>query len=229
MQTALLSLGAFLFLQLAQAIPVVDPRQTTSPSQCTAPGAFHIIVARGSTEPQGEGELIQVSDMIEAAVPGSDSVAVVYPAQLLPYGSSEDAGVRAMTQLITQYVASCPNSRIVLLGYSQGGQIIGDVLGGATYSDFPPLNAALGSKIAAAVMFGNPAHVSGKSYNAGTADDSGIFRRRDTTVLDRYAGVLRSICDENDLFCDSGFSVSVHTSTVERNAASAAAFVISKK
>lgn len=100
--------------------PLISPRQTVT--NCTAASAFHIIAARGSTEPQGEGPLQDVSALIEAAVPGSDDIGVVYPATLLPYDSSEEAGVLNMTLMIQQYVASCPDSRIVLLGYSQVSQ-----------------------------------------------------------------------------------------------------------
>jgi acetylxylan esterase len=52
-------------------------------------------------------------------IPGSDSYAVVYPATLQNYQSSESQGVSAMTSDIEDYVKACPNSKIVLMGYSQ--------------------------------------------------------------------------------------------------------------
>lgn len=41
------------------------------------------------------------------------------PATLIPYASSEAAGVSAMTNAIQSYTARCPSSRLVLMGYSQ--------------------------------------------------------------------------------------------------------------
>jgi pimeloyl-ACP methyl ester carboxylesterase len=46
---------------------------------------------------------------------------VVYPAVLLPYASSVASGVRAMAADIKAAVAACPQQKLVLLGYSQGG------------------------------------------------------------------------------------------------------------
>ena len=117
------------------AYPVLSDLPTRQVTSSCATGV-HMIVARGSTEPQGEGPIVNVTSMVEAAVPGSDSVAVIYPATLLPYASSEEAGVTNMTTMIQQYVQSCPNTKIALLGFSQGAQVIGDTLGGGTFGLF---------------------------------------------------------------------------------------------
>lgn len=79
----------------------------------------HIIVARASTEAQGEGIIGAVASDIKTRIPGSDDVAIVYPALLEPYPPSEADGVSAMTSSIQSYVAQCPSTKIVLLGYSQ--------------------------------------------------------------------------------------------------------------
>lgn len=106
---------AFAAVACAMPAQLLETRQTTS----TCASGVHIIVARASTEAQGEGAIGAVAVEIEAAIPGSDSVAVVYPALLEPYPPSEEAGTAAMTALIQEYVASCPRTKIVLLGYSQ--------------------------------------------------------------------------------------------------------------
>jgi len=219
-------LASALFLPALAASALAAPFQA-SPRQVSCASGVHIIAARGSTEPQGEGPLQNVSSLIEASIPGSDDIAVVYPADLVPYESSEEAGVTNMTQEITSYVQQCPNSKIVLLGYSQGGQIVGDILGGGSYSSTPPLPYATYSKnIVAAVQFGDPAFVVGKPYDKGTATKSGLFARSDTTALDQWSNVLASFCMDHDLFCASGDSVSVHTSEVQTNQNAAAAFVV---
>jgi Cutinase len=117
-----------------------------SARQSGCASGVHIIAARGSTEPQGEGPLQNVSSLIEQSIPGSNDIAVVYPADLVPYESSEEQGVTNMTNMITSYVQQCPTGKIVLLGYSQGGQIVTDVLGGGSYGGTPPLDFATYSK-----------------------------------------------------------------------------------
>jgi hypothetical protein len=95
----------------------VDSTVADSSAACAT--GIHMIVARASTEAPGEGIIGAVATMVKNAVPGSDSEAVVYPATLTSYTSSEASGVAAMTALIQAYVARCPSSKIALLGYSQ--------------------------------------------------------------------------------------------------------------
>lgn len=106
----------------------------------------HIIAARGSTEPPGEGPLQAVSASIEQSVPGSNDIAVVYPATLIGYDSSEADGVTNMKQEIASYVQQCPTGKIVLLGFSQGGQVVSDVLGGGSINNSPPIDHATYAK-----------------------------------------------------------------------------------
>jgi hypothetical protein len=77
--------------------------------------------------------------MIEAAVPGSYSVAVDYPAVIITleaddnYFTSVNEGIEDMKSKIEAYVAACGSgSRIALLGYSQGGEVVTDTLAGGT-------------------------------------------------------------------------------------------------
>lgn len=135
----LLSLAA-----VALAAPL-EERQTVSSTNCTTKGV-HMIVARASTEETGIGSLLTpLVETLEAYLPGSDAVAVDYPASLIEYGDSVNAGVTDMTNLIETYVASCPDSKIVLLGYSQGAQVVGDTVCGTTSNGFTQ-TSALSSK-----------------------------------------------------------------------------------
>ena len=92
---------------------------TSAQNTTTCATGVHMIVARASTEPAGEGIIGAVATMVKASVPGSDSEAVDYPATLTNYTTSEPSGVAAMTKLITDYTTRCPDSKIALLGYSQ--------------------------------------------------------------------------------------------------------------
>lgn len=103
-----------------QAHSSLTPRADCSNITCTpSTGAAHIVVSRASTEPPGTGVLGSVADAIVAARPGSDIATNPYPALLDPYLESETAGVGNLTEIVLGYQACCPDSKMVLLGYSQ--------------------------------------------------------------------------------------------------------------
>lgn len=134
-------------LACSQAVlgAAIISRQTTS--KCAT--GVHIIAARGTGEAPGEGAIGSLASDIVARIPGSDSVALAYPASVLPsYEMSEGSGTKNMTMYIQQYVASCPNTKIVLLGYSQGAEVAMDTICGTTSSGFAataPLASQYGS------------------------------------------------------------------------------------
>lgn len=104
----------------AEARSSLSPRADCSNITCTpAAGAAHIIVTRASTEAPGTGVLGSVADAIVAARPKSDIYANPYPALLDPYLESETAGVGNLTEIVLEYQTCCPDSKMVLLGYSQ--------------------------------------------------------------------------------------------------------------
>jgi hypothetical protein len=122
--STVLSLGlSFSTLSTAHVIKrtfetVVHAGNSSANSTACATGV-HMIVARASTEAPGQGIIGAVATSVQGMIPGSDSEAVDYPATLQNYNTSEPAGTTAMTKLITEYAARCPNSKIALLGYSQ--------------------------------------------------------------------------------------------------------------
>ena len=129
-------LTLFTLLSVATSAPLgIESRQTTT----TCATGVHIIAARGSTQLPGEGSLQDLSKQLKAAIPGSTSTAVIYPATLFPYKTSEGQGVANMLLLIQQYLATCPKAKLVLTGYSQGAQIVGDTLGGGSFNKSTPL------------------------------------------------------------------------------------------
>jgi hypothetical protein len=71
-------------------------------------------------------------------VPNSVSVAVNYPATLSNYPDSVTAGIKDTISKIQTYVDTCgSSSKIVLLGYSQGGNVMTDVLAGGVDKPAP--------------------------------------------------------------------------------------------
>lgn len=125
----------FSLLPLTLAAPLLQTRQVT----CASDNGLYIIVARGSNQAAGEGTVGPVADLIEAAVAGSYSVAVDYPAVIITadpgdnYFSSVNDGIEDTKSKIEAYVAACGSgSRIALLGFSQGGEVVTDTLAGGT-------------------------------------------------------------------------------------------------
>ena len=79
----------------------------------------HLIIARGSTEPQGPGILISMANKIMAMNPGTTMESIVYPAELTNYEASVGNGTAAVGQQFGAFVQRCPNSKVALLGFSQ--------------------------------------------------------------------------------------------------------------
>ncbi|KAF2725656.1 carbohydrate esterase family 5 protein [Polychaeton citri CBS 116435] len=211
---------------LAAAAPVV-PRQS-----CVS--GLYIIVARGSEEPAGEGKTSQVADMIVSAVPGSTSVAVDYPASVFgdgTYPTSVKDGINDAKAKIQDYVDACgATSQIVLLGFSQGGNVMTDVLaGGVAKPD--PITSDYSQYITAVAVFGDPTFTPGQSFDQGTSTTGGIFEREEggdsLALLNTYADIIQSYCDDGDLYCASGSDSSVHGQEVPSHAQAATDFVAS--
>lgn len=127
-------------ITLASATLATAQNSTTSSnttlSACVPANAVHMIVARASTEMPGQGIIGAVATKVQTSLPGSDSEAVVYPATLTDYLNSEASGVAAMTLLVEDYAKRCPESKMALLGYSQGAQVAGDVMCGTAETNF---------------------------------------------------------------------------------------------
>jgi acetylxylan esterase len=111
---------------------------------CTSVG---IITARASTEASGEGIIGSLAQLIQQRSSQTVSRASVdYPALLFPYASSSAAGVAALKKQLTAAVQKCPDQKIVLLGYSQGAHVLGDVLGGGGGGALGAKTPAIGSE-----------------------------------------------------------------------------------
>jgi acetylxylan esterase len=137
----------------------------------------HMIIARASTENPGPGVIGQVATDVMQQVPGSDMVAVDYPATLQNYQSSEGQGTTAMTQLVRSYAAACPTGKIALMGYSQGAQVALDTVCGTSEQGFTatqPLSGNVTSNIVAVVLMGDPSHNAKAPWNQGTSTNDGV-------------------------------------------------------
>ncbi|TVY54615.1 Acetylxylan esterase, partial [Lachnellula suecica] len=225
------SLPTKLFAAIKAGNPTASGNSTASAANTTCATGVHMIVARASTESPGQGIIGAVATQVQQAVPGSDSEAVDYPATLTNYTASEASGVAGMQKLIQDYAARCPNSKMALLGYSQGAQVAADVMCGTSSANFnstPPLDAALSKNIVAVIQMGDPTHVPALSQDVGNSTKAGIFPRLNTAACGTSAALTQSYCNADDKFCDSGNSIQVHISYVQAFGTQAAQFVTSK-
>lgn len=79
-----------------------------------------MIVARGTNQQSIKGSMTKLANKIMDQIPGSQAVGLQYPASKTPtYEKSEGKGSNHMTQYIEYYSTKCPNTKLVLLGYSQ--------------------------------------------------------------------------------------------------------------
>ncbi|KAK2057448.1 cutinase [Colletotrichum caudatum] len=214
------------FLGALQGSAGIVQRQTKA---CAT--GVHIIVCRASTEQPGTGVIGAIATDIQRQIPGSDIEAVDYPAELNPYNPSQEAGVKAMTKLVQDYAANCPDSKMVLMGYSQGAHVTADVMCGTSERSFTatqPQSAEVASKVAAILLMGDPSHVTGQPYNQGTSQNNGLFPRAKPAGCNAVANKMISICNTGDPFCDGGRSLQVHLSYVQTNGDAAKRFIMSK-
>jgi hypothetical protein len=198
---------------------------------------LHIVVARGSNEPKGTGATGVLAEAIAERIPGSNVVALDYPATITDpnYIESVQEGGEEMREVIREYIDECPGGKIAVMGYSQGAQVSGDAFCGdvstSGFGNDPALPYDLvKDDVVAIVLFGDPSHVADASYNRGTANSDGLFPRVDQDECERLGDRLRSYCDEGDVYCElSGpRDEDVHGSYIRRYGEEVVDFVVER-
>ncbi|KAJ0162405.1 Acetylxylan esterase 2 [Colletotrichum tanaceti] len=196
--------------------------QNSTTTTCAA--GVHLIVARGSNEAPGSGRIGSVANGVVAAIPGSQIAPLDYPAAFDGYNVSVAAGDEAMKIALVQYSSRCPDSKVALLGFSQGAHVTGDVLCGGTeddesdqldldFVDTTPVPSSIVDKsVIAVILFGDPTHNASAPWNKGTSTRNGLFPRENTTACEAYASKIESYCDTGDIYCDLGNDTRVHGS-----------------
>jgi acetylxylan esterase len=216
--TTILAFHSLLSLALAAPAAKIKERQSSCHS-------VHIFLARGTSEPY-PGRQSAVVSAICNGISNCGYEDISYPASVSPsYCSSLEAGITSGASQITAYANRCPNADLVLSGYSQGAQLIGDILGGGggdtrlgcssrTNAGLNP-SSSPGNKIRAALLFGDVRHAANQAYNtASGANSNGINPRTGAQLasLNRFSNVLRSWCLSGDSVCAGGRDPNAHTS-----------------
>jgi cutinase len=132
------------FLSLAAVIPLAAALLTAPAASAACPDA-EVVFARGREEPPGVGAVGDAFvSSLRAKTPKSVGVyGVNYPANITTGGGANDISDHV------QFMAkSCPNTRIVIGGYSLGAEVVDRALVGGFPRDAD-------QHVAAVVLFGN--------------------------------------------------------------------------
>jgi acetylxylan esterase len=167
---SLLLIAALTSVALAAPFPFFR-RQAACPQN-------HLIVARGSLEAPGPGSMLSLAEKVMAANPGTTMESVVYPATIDNYDVSSANGTAATEQQLSSFVQKCPSSKVAMMGFSQGAQIVGDALGGGGIQGISrfnqPISRTVSNQVTAVVMYGDPRHITTASFNVGSATKDGV-------------------------------------------------------
>lgn len=186
-------------LSLVAAVTSI-PLEARAPPPCAA--NVHMIMARASNANRDGGVLLDLAQSIQRRITDSNATNVPYPATVVDYPDSVSKGSANLRRMLQSYVDRCPETAIVLLGYSQGAQVVGDMLiGNPAFTDlgvlpesyrnaseyrqrsaacqgvpihrcYSPLTA--GTLVVAIIQMGDPTHVPGLSYDVGTSMNNGV-------------------------------------------------------
>ncbi|KAH9234518.1 carbohydrate esterase family 5 protein, partial [Colletotrichum gloeosporioides 23] len=111
-----------------------------------------VVFARGTTERGNVGTIAgpPFFQALSAQVGGNLEVqGIEYPADVPGFLAGGDAnGSQEMATLTQQAITNCPNSAVIMSGYSQGGQLV--------HNGAAMMPAEMTAKVAGVVIFGDP-------------------------------------------------------------------------
>lgn len=204
--------AAALLVGLAGSILV--PAAASASSGCRT---TMVVGVRGSGETEARnlgGIAGPIVDALRGRVPAKQkmlSYGLPYPAQAvldwetvnsvgIAYIKSERRGQNMLRALLKKEKGvDC----FVLIGYSQGAQVVGDVLASSSRG----LPAAVSRRTTAVLLFGDPRFTAGEPFNQGSATRSGVSGVLGPRVggdLSIVANRIQSWCRADDLVCQQG-------------------------
>lgn len=189
--------------------PQLVPRASAS---CPA---VEVVFARGTDEPPGVGKVggAFVGSLREQTRKSVGAYGVNYPASkdfLAATNGANDASAH-----IQQMAANCPNTKLVLGGYSQGAAVV-DIVTAAPVPGLgyrQPLPPQAAEHVAAVALFGNPSGRAGELMSA---------------LSPNFEGKTIDLCNPGDPICSSGMQWSSHLGYVPGLTNKAANFVAAR-
>ena len=174
---------------IAAAVLLLAPPLTPL-AKASCPDA-EVIFARGTGEPAGLGRVgnALVSSLRQHTHQNIGAYGVNYPASNDFLAATD--GANDASDHVQQMANNCPDTKLVLGGYSQGAAVM-DIVTAAPLPGFgfnQPLSADAADHVAAVTLFGNP------SGRAG-----GLL----TALSPRFGGKILNLCNEGDPICSDG-------------------------
>ncbi len=171
---------------------------------------MEVVFARGTTEAPGLGPTGDAFvDALRSRI-GTKSLGV-YP---VDYPATTDFpkamdGIRDASTHIESMAATCPNTNIVLGGFSQGAAVAGFVTANVIPDGAPegvpnPMPPDVAQHVAAVTLFGKPNDRFMRAIN-----------QPDVEVGPLYADKTVELCVDDDFVCSSGRDFNAHTQYVE--------------
>jgi cutinase len=188
---------------VATSMALLSAPLSSGPASAAPCPDVEVTFARATTEPPGVGVVGQeFLDSLRSQV-GGRSIAVYpvnYPASD-DFAPSVNAGTSDANAHVQSMIANCPNTKMVLGGYSQGALVIDQItIAQAPVSGFVPdtLSADQAGHVAALALFGNP---SDRYLGAPVS-----------TVSPWYGAKAIDLCAPGDPVCSPGalFTVPTH-------------------
>jgi cutinase len=175
--------------------PLCSPTASADPCSDVA-----VVFARGTHQEPGLADVGQAFvDSLTSQLGGKsvDVYAVNYPAND-DYHNSATAGANDASAHIQGIVASCPNTKLVLGGYSQGATVID-----LATNQMPP---SVADHVAAVALFGEP--TSGFS--------SMLWGGQPLPVINpAYSAKVISQCAPEDPICTGGANIVAHVTYIQ--------------
>lgn len=222
------------------ALSALTVAQTSTTPKLTANCEDVVIfMARGNDAPYHDSRTFPLVDATCAKLrkqgKSCDFIEVEYDVTYgAPWCPQIAEGATNGVKQITAFNAKCPNTQIVVNGYSEGANVMGDVLAGYGGCDGLQggidVNSAAGKAISAALLWGDVRHTANQVYNVLDGADKGPYPRTGLSLekLNTYSKVLRSYCAAGDPVCAGGDTVADHLNYFELYTDAASDFIVSK-
>ena len=141
--------------------------------------------------------LSQEPDTMVVTVPYNSA----YPLMKISYNDSQQEGVNATTQMMTQKAAECPNSYFSIFGYSSGADIVAEVVSDINANRGP----IPGDRLTAAVILSSPARNSATTtaIEGGTAAGNGAAAIKPAFDYGQLGDKVLEYCNTGDITCDT--------------------------
>jgi len=188
------------------AAPQVMPRASAA---CPD---VEVVFARGTDEPPGVGRVGQafIGSLRQHTRKNVGEYGVNYPASKDFLAAAD--GANDASKHVQQMADKCPNTKLVLGGYSQGAAVI-DIVTAAPLSGLgfhQPLSSEDADHVAAVALFGNPSARAGGLMSALTPN---------------FDGKTIDLCNPGDPICSDGNQWKAHLGYVPGLTNQAAGFV----